>query len=391
VRVASFIALFSLMALAFAVPTGAGADSPSSPVITNAIAWLLTQQEADGGFEVSNFQGFETADAILAIAEAAQTTSTWNAADAFAAVSTTRYNGSGDTPLDAIDDWIAKPGGVNPGEAAKIIVLVAAPLGLDPTDFGAAHTDLAAIVYPSGCGDAPNTTSIFFNEVILVALGGEVLCGEPEAGVLDVIRAAQRSDGGWNFLGSPDDLPFPADSDVDTTTSALHALLAGGAAWNDDAVLDGLNFLSDQYEPTTGAFKGFGFDDPNATATSMFAITAAGFDPSSSCWRVTVDPTTASAPYLDPAGYLHALQAPSGEIVGPIPNTFATTQSVEALLASWWPLTRATGAPDCVPPDPPEPGGPTDPTDPTDPTGPADPLDQSIIVSPVELTRWFTG
>jgi hypothetical protein len=358
VRVASFVALISLSIAALAalaVPTGAGAESPSSPTSTDAIAWLLAQQESDGGFEISNFQGFETPDAILAIAEGAQTTSTWSTTEAFNAVSNTKYNGNGDTPLDAIDDWIAKPGGVNPGEAAKIIVLVAAPLGLDPTDFGAGNTDLAKIVYPSGCGAAPDTANIFFNEVILVALGGDVLCGTPDADVLAQILAGQRSDGGWNFLGSPDDQPFPADSDVDTTTSALVALLAGGAAWNDSAVLDGLQFLSDQYEPTTGAFKGFGFDDPNATATSMFAITAAGFDPSSSCWRVTVDPSTAAEQYLDPAGYLRSLQDQDGEIVGPIPNTFATTQSVEALLLSWWPRTRATGAPDCTPTPTPSP------------------------------------
>ncbi len=348
-RVATFVALLSLFTLVLVAPTSAGADSPLSPTITNAIAWLLTQQESDGGFEVSNFQGFETPDAVLAIAESAQTTSTWSTGEAFTAVSNVKFGGNGDTPLDAIDDWIAKPGGVNPGEASKILVLVAEPLGLDATDFGAAHTNLAEIVYPSGCDAAPETSGIFFNEIVLVALGGDVLCGAPDADVLSEIRAGQRPDGGWNFLGSPDDNPFPADSDVDTTTSALLALLAGGATWDDSAVLDGLRFLSAQYEPTTGAFKGFGFADPNATATSMFAITAAGFDPSSSCWRLTVDPTTAVTPYLDPAGYLRSLQAQDGEIVGPIPNTFATTQSVEALLLSWWPLTRATGAPDCAP------------------------------------------
>jgi len=367
VRVASFVILVALAVSAACATTPVSAEEPSSPVITGAIDWLRAQQEADGGFEVSNFQGFETPDAVLAIAEAAQTTSTWSTAEALAAVGNTKFGGNGDTPLDAIDDWIAKPGGVNPGEASKIIVLVAMPLGLDPTDFGAAHTDLEAIVYPSGCGAAPNTSNIFFGEILLVALSGEALCGSPDADVLDMIRAGQRADGGWNFLGSPDDNPFPADSDVDTTTSALHALLAGGAAWNDDIVLTGLRFLSDQYDATTGAFKGFGFDDPNATATSMFAIAAAGFEPSSSCWRTTVDPSTTSSDYVDPASYLRSLQSQNGEIVGPIPNTFATTQSVEALLLSWWPLTRAIGAPDCAPLTPDDP-------------------DVPIIVSPIEVS-----
>jgi hypothetical protein len=380
VRVATFVALVSLFASVGFAATPVSAETPSSPVIADAVAWLTAQQEADGGFELSNFQGFETPDAILAIAEAGQTGPAWSTAEAFAAVSATKYQGTGDTPLDAVDDWIAKPGGVNPGEAAKIILLVVAPLGLDPTAFGAADTDLEAIVYHAGCGAAPDTTGVFFGEILLVALGGNLLCGAPYPALITQIRDGQRADGGWNFLGSPDDNPFPADSDVDTTTSAILAILSSGAAWDDPAVTAGLRFLSQQYDPATGAFKGFGFPDPNATATSMFAIAAAGFDPSSDCWRLTVDPTTAVTPYLDPAAYLRSLQAQDGAIVGPIPNTFATSQSVEALLLSWWPLTRATGAPDCAPPTP-------------DPDPDPDPGSDEVVVSPnvVVVQPNFTG
>ena len=43
------------------------ADAPSKSTASAATDWLLDQQESDGGFELANFTGFETSDAILAI------------------------------------------------------------------------------------------------------------------------------------------------------------------------------------------------------------------------------------------------------------------------------------------------------------------------------------
>ena len=73
VRVASLVALVSVFAsvpFAFAAAP-VSAETPSSPDVVMAIDWLLTQQQSDGGFEanVPPFQGFETPDAILTIAE----------------------------------------------------------------------------------------------------------------------------------------------------------------------------------------------------------------------------------------------------------------------------------------------------------------------------------
>src|SRR5689334_9267380 len=52
----------------------AAADSRSTTVATKAIAWIATQQRDDGGFgeAEAGFAGFETPDAVLAIADAAQ-------------------------------------------------------------------------------------------------------------------------------------------------------------------------------------------------------------------------------------------------------------------------------------------------------------------------------
>ena len=102
-------------------------DTPSKSTASTATAWLLTQQQTDGGFEVAGSPGFETPDAILAIAENAQQQYGWDKTQAKNAVLARVKNGH--TPLHAIDDFVDGPG-LDAGLAAKIIVLVAQPLGL---------------------------------------------------------------------------------------------------------------------------------------------------------------------------------------------------------------------------------------------------------------------
>jgi hypothetical protein len=376
VAAAAVVAVVAASTLFGVLPsTGAGAglggvDPADRSAATRAAAWLVQQQEPDGGFELADFPGFETPDAVLAIAEAAQTGASWSKAEARAVIEGLQYGGpGGPTPIDALDDWVTA--GINSGEASKILALVVEPLGLDPGDFGTSNTDLAALVYPSGCGAAPVTDEIFFYEKMFVGYGGELLCGAPDPAIVTMIRDAQRLDGGWNFNGStaavdPDDPFDPNLPDVDTTAVAMQVLVAAGAAWNDPAILRGLAYLAGQ-QSADGAFPSFGADDPNATAVAMLAITAAGFDPDRPCWRQTAVP--GAAPTGSPGAWLRAQQLPDGRIASPNDsfgvNTFATSQTVEALLRSWLPLGRATGAPTCgatPPPNPPaNPGGAPDP------------------------------
>src|SRR5581483_2390324 len=133
--VACCVVLVSLSFAAFASLGVAGAADPASTAAAgNAVGWLKTQQQSDGGFELAGFPGFETPDAILAIAENAQTGSTWSTAQALAAVQAVHVGGgSGLTPLDAIDAFAHTA--ISPQQAAKLIVLVAAPLGLDAGAF----------------------------------------------------------------------------------------------------------------------------------------------------------------------------------------------------------------------------------------------------------------
>ncbi len=115
-----------------------------------AVDWLALRQLPDGSFEVANFPAFETPDAILAIAENAQTTSTWNTQAAHDAVQAYDVNDDapGGTPLDWVDQYLTDTP-PDAGIAAKFIVLIAGPLGLNPAEFD-----------PAGDGDPINLAEV---------------------------------------------------------------------------------------------------------------------------------------------------------------------------------------------------------------------------------------
>ena len=100
------IGVFVALAVGLAAPAltsdVAGAAPTNAETASAAVEWLKTKQESDGGFEVANFAGFETRDAVLAIAEASQSGSTWDARTALKAVRA--VNRRGHNPLNALDD-----------------------------------------------------------------------------------------------------------------------------------------------------------------------------------------------------------------------------------------------------------------------------------------------
>jgi hypothetical protein len=345
------VALVSFVLAGFVSLASAGAADPASTTAAGkAVTWLKTQQQPDGGFEVAGFPGFETPDAALAIAEAAQTGATWSPSQALAAVQAV-HTGSptGPTPLDALDAFAHTT--LNAGQAAKLILLAAAPYGLSFTSFHAGSgattpVNLLATLDPAACAGNPANYGLF-NATLYGALAKKLACGAPNAAVLATIRAAQRTDGGWNFLGDQSN----TDSDTDTTSLAVQALVAGGAAWNDTALQHALGFFAAQHQ-ASGAWQSFGADDANSTAVASLAVTAAGFDATSPCWRDSVVPNAKGSAYADPIAWLRGEQGSDGRVASPNDsfgvNTFATSQSTEALLRNWLPVVRATGAPTCA-------------------------------------------
>src|SRR5262249_14877806 len=153
-----------------------------------AVAWLETKQQPDGSFEVTGFAGFETTDAVMAIAEGAQTSDTWNEAEAFAAVDGMHAGGSGPTPLDYLENLVANS--TDPAVAAKNAVLVSLPLGIDPTAFGPVNL-------VDAMGGCTGTSTLGFNGLLYLTLAQQLLCGAAPAANVTTIRNAQQANGGW--------------------------------------------------------------------------------------------------------------------------------------------------------------------------------------------------
>jgi len=333
------------LALALTVPllgTGSAGAAPTvDPVVTNARAWLLTQQQADGGFEVAGFPGFETPDAIVALATSFQTGPVWDRAGALAAVQAQDSSGGKDA-LDYLDDLIdneAEPAGdAAAGRAAKIIVLVADPLGIDPADFDPSNdsdepVDLVARVTSHQQEDGSYDLGALFNGVLYTALALRSQGQTPPQGLIDQILAAQRADGSWDYTGTPN-AEFGGE-DIDTTGLALLALRAAGAHVGEAAVDAGITWLAARQQ-ADGAWQAFGADDPNATATAASTLSALHVDVTTSAWRKAFGhPVTGT--YKTPYAALRAMANADGHINSPNDspewgtNTFATTQAVQAL------------------------------------------------------------
>jgi S-layer homology domain len=311
------ILLSALLLGASAIPAGADATTD------DAVAWLATQQQDDGGFEVAGFPGFETPDAVLAIASNAQTTSTWSSSEALTAVQSVQ-NGEGEDALDYLDDFV--DAGISGGQAAKVILLVAGPLGLDPTDFDPQSDSASAVDLTADLGDIPPS---FYNSFLVADLA-RVLLGQPvHQDHVQVACEAQKADGGWAFDGDPHS---STPSDLDSTGFSVMALAAAGVEVTDPVLTAAESFV-ETGQQASGAWLSFGSDDPNATALAILALVALGADP-------------LGLPH-DPDAWLRSQADGDGHITSPADtfgvNTFATSQTVTALHRNWLPLESATG------------------------------------------------
>ena len=232
------------------------------------------------------------------------------------------------------------------GQAAKLIVLDAMPLGLSPSVFDpaadGAAVDLGAIV---DAGAQPDGSYGAFNATLYSALAKRLIAGTVLATTLTLIRAAQQANGGWGFSGDP----TGTDIDPDTTGLAIQALVAGGATATDPAIAGALNLLATNQNPNGSWASSSDSGNPNSTAVAIQAITAVGYDPTLSCWRDSADAAKVGTPYVSPDTWLRSEQTAAGNIASPNDqfglNTFPTTQAVQALLHHWLPIARATASP----------------------------------------------
>ena len=380
-------ALFGALAVVGGSLAGpAGAVDPA--VTQNAVNYLDSQQIAgttpatgSGAWDTDPAFEFVTSEVVLAIGEGAQTSASWSTGAALTAVQNTA-NPQGTNPMPYLD--LAAVGALSPGKAAKFIDLVAEPLGLDPTSFDPAGNgspvNLVAAMGP-GNVDGSFGPANAFNQTLFAALAKKLVDGVVPSSTIDYIRSKEKpSNGGWAFDA---DTGTTTDADVDTTSLAIQALVAGGVGPADPAVRNGLAFMASQ-QSADGSWSAFGSVSTESTSRAILAIVSAGYDPNSSCWRDTVLPALAGSPYGAPDDALVGLQGADGSIAGPgsFSPAFSTAQAVQGLERTWLPIE--TAAPQtCA-----APGG--DPTG-TPVPGATAPAGDLLPATPIVAMPNFTG
>ncbi len=319
-----------------ALPPAGAADVRSSSVAKRAIDFIAGQQRSDGGFGdgEAGFPGFETPDAVLAIADAAEVDLTYDADAARARVRSIKRNGR--DGLGYLDDLA--DGGVDAGKAAQL-VMVAKAVGLSPTAFdpdGDGATNLLAVI--DAARNPDGTYGTYFNSTVQVALAFAAAGRVVPNDTVGAIKAAQQPSGGYDFSGDPNGSP-----EIDTTGRVIQALVAAKVPATDASVDKAIKLLV-QRQNNDGSWSAFGSPDPNSTAVAVLALQAAGFDPVRYCRTVPdhAPPATSADEFLRKA------QASDGRIASPNDsygvNTFATSQSVQALLRAFQPIASATPA-----------------------------------------------
>src|SRR5688500_18213554 len=331
---AATLALTALVAPHPAAALSIAVPNPDIVAAGKGVAYVATQQQPDGGFEVAGFPGFETPEAVLAAATLAQRTpNVWSARQALFAVQA-MSTPQGNTALDHLDDLAEATGddAISPGLAAKLITLVAAPLCLNPARFDPqvdGPTDLVARMLS---GQRPN--GAFGDDGVfsftLYAVLAHVAIGRPvPAETITYVKGAQENDGSYNFAGDPSPPPPSDFDDIDTTGLVVQALLAAGTPASDRSVAGAVSFLRSR-QASDGSWAG---GDPNSTAVAALALEAAG-----------VDMSQLPSPYA----FLRSVQrAEDGRFTSPNDafgiNTYATTQAVRALLRRTLPVPVTAG------------------------------------------------
>jgi hypothetical protein len=317
----------AVCAAAIAVPLLSSSAPPASgagTTVADAAAYLRTQQLPNGGWDSDPSTQFLTEDVVLAIAEAGQTGAAWNPSEAQNAVQATATAGQDPT------NFLAAVGAAatTPGRAAKFLVLVAAPLGMDTTALAATIGDPLS----NGAFD----TDSFFNNTLYAALAKHLIGAAVPASTVGYVLSKQGADGGWSdgFPGDPED--------TDTTSLALQVLVAGGYDASGVPVHRALEFIASQ-QNADGTWSAFGDESAESTSRASLAISAAGFDPNNRCWRDTALPSAGASPFTGVDDALTSLVHADGSIAGP--NAFlpayGTAQAIQGLERSWLPVVRA--------------------------------------------------
>ncbi|OQB01250.1 MAG: hypothetical protein BWY25_01267 [Chloroflexi bacterium ADurb.Bin222] len=290
-----------IVVMALLLGWGAPAQAAEYPQLERALAWLLTNQQQDGGFTSGFSAGSDlgaTTEVVLAFAAAGE-----------------RFEDP--SPLAYLEAQV-QAGAVTDAASLSRAVMLARALGADPRAIGGKDL-VKALLATQDKTTGRFGESLYAHAYALLALhnAGEPL---PETAVT-LLLEEQQDNGSWAMLGGEE------AADTNTTSLAAQALVAAGET---AAAQKALGYF-EVAQNDDGGFpwqkpSPYGTDtDANSTALVLQALVALGEDPAA--WA----PQGAS-----PVDALLALwDAESGgynwQLAMPGANVLATAQAVQAL------------------------------------------------------------
>lgn len=301
-------------------PSWTPVDPPPAPPLvaaSNGLAWLETQQQADGSFGAPG----NTAEVLTALGANRTDGRTWRQDGGLSLLSAMWQQSL------ALDD--------NAAEAGKLALALATQdtcwpfAALQPSNYYSA----TAGYYDVHAG--PHA---------LAMLGAAALGETIPASATTYLQNMQQPDGSWEWM-----IGIGGGPDTNSTAFALQALIAAGEAPTSTAVISGLTYL----KQAQNADGGFPYDpdsaygtasDTNSTATVLQALLAAGENPLSGDWATDDVTGTFIISGTNPVAYLLSMQLPDGSFEwqqGFGANQMATQQATIALLYRPYPVRSA--------------------------------------------------
>jgi hypothetical protein len=269
-----------------------------------AVAWLHSQQQQDGGFSNGFSDGSDlptTADAVVAMVSAGVSPSEWTM--------------EGQSPMDYLARAASQIDSSESGKLAKLVMAVVASGG-QPSTF-AGEDWVAKLQSGWDPGSGLYAGDVYSGALAVLALHA---AGAPiDPGAVDGLLGYRLPDGSFAFNGDP----TPGSGDSNTTALVVQALVATGG--HADLTAPSLAYFRASQNPDGGWTyqkpSPYGeATDANSTALVLQALLAAGEDP---------------ATWGEPSRVLLGLQRSNGALVfnvdTPSDNLLATVQAIPAL------------------------------------------------------------
>ncbi len=224
--------------------TPATAAEPETGVAQAAVDYIISLQNADGGFPAFGADSApgSTIDAVFALVAAG--------------VDVESVTADGNSAMDYLATQAADYS-TDPGAAAKLAYGVAA-MGFDPGDFGG--VDLLAVLDDSFDAETGAYGLDLFDQAFFIMALHQTVQPIPES-AMEYLLSLQLEDGGWEFGDG-----FGSDSN--TTALVIQTLLVAGVERENAAVTAALGY----FHTTQDASVAFGFladTEPDAQSTAF--------------------------------------------------------------------------------------------------------------------------